>query len=241
MIHDRNRTPAVRAARARQALIWAAVLTIVLYFIPFGNYVLYPLTLFSTFTHEVGHGLAAVAVGNEFVSFRMWADGSGIAQHRGFTSPLKQAAISTGGLAGPAIVAAALFLIGRRAGFARTALYVFAAGCVLAEVLVVRNTFGIIYVAALGLLCFGVAHKADPTINQVFVVFLAIQLSLSAFSRSDYLFMQYAQTAGGRLPSDTMQIALALGGPYWLWGALVGLLSVTILVCGLWSFLRATR
>ena len=77
--------PARHANRARIALFGAAVVTIVLYFVPFGKYVLYPLMLFSTFVHEMGHGLTA-ALGGDFLYFKMWADG--------LESPLMQAIFS---------------------------------------------------------------------------------------------------------------------------------------------------
>ncbi|NKC17115.1 MAG: M50 family peptidase [Gammaproteobacteria bacterium] len=230
-----------RARRVQKALLLAAGATIALYFIPFGYYVLYPLLLLATFAHEMGHGLAAMAVGSEFEDLRMWADGSGIARHRGAPNAFERALIAAGGLLGPAVLAGLLFVIGRHAGLARAALYIFGAGCLLAVALVVGNVFVLVFVGLVAAVCFFVAYKAAPFTNQVVVVFLAMQLSLSAFSHSDYLFMEFAHTAGGRLLSDTAQIADALGGAYWFWGAVVGLGSSAILIAGLWIFLQALR
>ena len=230
-----------RAGRAQAALVLAALLTLALYFVPFGHYVLYPLMLFSTFAHEMGHGLAAASLGSTFEMFRMWADGSGLATYTGRPTAFGRAVISAGGLLGPSALALIFFMLGRHAAVSRVALYGFGIGCIAADIFVVRNAFGFAFVGVVALLCILIAHKTDEVTTQVVTVFLAIQLSLSVFSRSDYLFMESANTAGGKLPSDTAQIAASLGGPYWLWGIVVGALSLAILVGGMWGFMRALK
>jgi membrane-associated phospholipid phosphatase len=73
------------------------------------------------------------------------------------------------------------------------------------------------------------------------LVFLAVQLSLSVFSRGDYLFSEVARTGSGDFPSDVANMADALFLPYWFWGATCGAFSVAVLVVGLWAFLRSAR
>lgn len=230
---------AAAASRARTALIIAVLLTVALYVIPYGRYLAWPLIWFSTFAHEMGHGLAAALLGNEFVQFQMWPNGSGVAHHAGKVGRLGSAFISTGGLAGPAVLAAVFFGLGRRAKLAKIGLFMFAAGCAIAFVWVVRNPFGWVFVGGLVVVCGVIAHKGSAVMAQVSLVFLAIQLSLSVFSRGDYLFTDVAETAGGTMPSDVARMAEALILPYWFWGGVVGLLSVLVLIIGLWSFLRA--
>ena len=143
-----------QANRARIALFGAAIVTIVLYLVPFGKYALYPLMLFSTFVHEMGHGLTALALGGDFLYFKMWADGSGIAAYAGHFSAFGKAITAAGGLLGPPLGAAVLFALGRRANWAKTVLYAMSIICALCILLVVRNLFGIGFVALLGLVCF---------------------------------------------------------------------------------------
>jgi hypothetical protein len=50
--------------------------------------------------------------------------------------------------------------------------------------------------------------------------------------------VEYAQTASGRMPSDVTQMANALVGPYWLWGAMCGVFSLAVLGVGLWVFFK---
>lgn len=230
-----------RSRRTRTALIWAALATLVLYAIPFGNLVLYPLMLFSTFVHEMGHGMTAVLLGGEFRYFKLWPDGSGLASYSGHFSSLDQAITAAGGLLGPAVLAALLFVLGRRTTTAAATLLVMAVVAVAADLWVVRNLFGFGYVAVVALVLGWIARKASPQVSQGVVVFLAIQLCASVFSRSDYLFTRAADTSGGLLPSDTEQIAQALGGPWWLWGSVVAIISLAILGAGLIGFVRSLR
>ena len=80
--------------RARQALLWSVGLTLALYLIPFGQLLAYPLMLLSTLFHELGHGIAAVAVGGSFESLAIFADGSGVAQHAGGNSSVGHAIVA---------------------------------------------------------------------------------------------------------------------------------------------------
>jgi hypothetical protein len=75
-------------------------------------------------------------------------------------------------------------------------------------------------------------------VSQLALVFLAVQLSLSVYSRGDYLFTDVARMSGGDMPSDVANMASALFLPYWFWGALCGALSVVVLCVGATLFLR---
>jgi hypothetical protein len=98
--------------------------------------------------------------------------------------------------------------------------------------------FGLGFVLPLAVIVGVLAPRTRPEPAQLGLVFRATQLSMSVFSRGDYLFMEYAETADGKMPSDVAQMADALIGPYWLWGAMCGLFSVVVLCVGLWVFLR---
>lgn len=226
--------------QARTALIGSALATAALYTIPFGAYLAYPLLLLSTLAHELGHGLTAVVLGGEFREFYLWPDGSGVARHLGPSGHVSEALVSAGGLVGPAIVAALGFVLARREKVARAGLGILGLGCLLADLLVVRNGFGLWYVGIVGAALLGLGVRARASLAQGALVFVAVQLALSVFSRSDYLFTDTAVTSGGVMPSDTAQIARALGGSYWMWGAACGLFSVLVLVLGLWLFLRGS-
>jgi hypothetical protein len=222
----------------RRALLYGIGVTVLLYAVPYGHFVAYPLVLLSTFAHEMGHGMAAILAGGSFVKFEMWADGSGVATNIANVGRFGRAFISSGGLCGPAVLAALCFVMARRPRGARAGLYAFGVATLVSCLWVVRNPFGWVFVGALGALSVLVASKASQQKAQLFLVFLAVQLALSVFSRGDYLFTATAATAGGDMPSDVAQMANALFLPYWFWGALCGLFSLAVLVLGVWLFLR---
>ncbi len=230
----------VNTKSAATALGAAAGVTLVLFFIPYGDKVILPLTLLSTYVHEMGHGLAAILVGGRFVKLEMWANGSGVAWHAGDYGALARAWVAAGGLLGPAFFGALLFALGRHRSWAKPVLYVCGGLALLSVLLFVRNAFGVVYVLLLGAALLALAHFASEAWAQLVVVFLGIQLSLSVFSRGNYLFMAYAETTQGRMPSDVAHISEALFLPYWFWGGIVGLISVGILAAGMWFFFRGS-
>jgi hypothetical protein len=227
--------------RARQALLWSVGLTVALYLIPFGELLGYPLMLLSTLFHELGHGIAALAVGDSFESLAIYGDGSGVARHTGDSGSVGHAIVAAGGLVGPAIVAAVGFVVGRSAKGARVWLGVLGLALGLVVALFVRNPFGVVFTSAIALGLVALAWRTQAATAQLALVFLSTQLALSVFSRGDYLFTEVAQTGAGTMPSDTAQMATALGGPYWLWGLVCGAFSITVLAAGVLWFLRVLR
>ncbi|MCX4240895.1 M50 family metallopeptidase [Paraliomyxa miuraensis] len=225
--------------RTKAALVWSIVLTALLYSIPFGQLIGYPLILLSTLVHEAGHGLAAIVVGGNFERFVMFADASGMAYSTGVQPGWPQALVAAGGLVGPALVAGLAFVAARRAGWSRAFLVLMSAVALALLVLVVRNPFGIAFVGIVATLLGWLGLRGSSSTTQIATVFMAVQLSLSVFSRGDYLFMKEAHTGAGTAPSDVSLMANALGGPYWGWGLACGVFSVVVLVGGVWAFWRA--
>jgi len=240
-----RRTPAKRGSvttttpgSAGQALFGAVLVTVLVYFVPMLEVLAWPLMLISTFVHEVGHGLTAMLCGGHFERLLIWPDASGVAEYRGTLGRAARSAIAAGGLLGPPLAAAALFAAAQSAQHARRALAVAAVAIGLIAALWVDGAFGILFCAVLALACLGCAGRGGVW-AQFAAVFLAIQLALSVFSRSDYLFAREAMTGSGPMPSDTQQIAAALLLPYFVWGALIALLSVVLLAWGLRRFMRS--
>src|ERR687886_2369162 len=63
-----------------RTLLFAALLTIALWFIPYASIVTYPFRLFVTFIHEGGHALAALLTGNSVRSLSVSIDASGLTE-----------------------------------------------------------------------------------------------------------------------------------------------------------------
>lgn len=226
---------------ARLALVTAAAVSLLLYAIPWLRPLSYPLELLATLVHELGHGVAAMLVGGEFHRLRVWPDGSGLADLSLPNARGARAFAAAGGLLGPPLAAAGLFLAGRSRPSARAAMAVCSALFTLALVLVVRNLFGAFLVVCLILLCGLAAWPRRWEGTRLLALLLAVQLALSALSRGRELFEAEAATGGGTLPSDVAQIAIALGGPPWVWGMLVAAVSLAVLGWGLQKAWRVWR
>lgn len=241
-VPDAARAP---VRRGRVALFWAVLASFVLLVLPQAVPALawlgWPQALMGALAHEMGHGVAAILSGGTFESLRLYADGSGVASTRTSGSTLVRAVVAAGGLFGPPVLGALLFLAAREAQLARVALALLVLLLVIALVCWVRSAFGVVWVGFCVLLTGWVAWRWLAVATQAFTAFLAVQVCLSSLARIDYLFSSGARTGAGVLVSDTAQIAAQLGGPHWLWGVLVLMASITVMVTGLWWFLRSVR
>jgi hypothetical protein len=229
---------AARDARVRKLLWGSVAVTLLLYLVPFGGFVIYPLLLFATLAHEIGHGITAAMLGGTFEQFMLFADGSGVARSTGVTGDPGHALVAAGGLVGPATLGMVGFVAARRPRPSRALLGLLALGLLAAEILVVRNPFGWLFVGACVAGFAWVAVRCSARTAQTVLVFIAVQLALSVYSTGAYLFTDVAVTGAGTMPSDVANMATALGGPYWLWGLACGGFSLLAVAAGLAVYLR---
>jgi hypothetical protein len=235
---------AIDEGKARKRLLILSIgVTLLLYLIPFGRWIAYPLVLLSTLAHELGHGVTGALVGGTFDRFVMHWDASGTAYWSGSPSVTSGdvALVGAGGLVGPAVVAAMLFVLARWERAAKPALGVIAGGLVVALLLVVRNAFGVAFVSVLAASSGVLAWKASRRAARMALVFGAVQLALSVFSRGDYLFTDTARGPYVNGPSDVAIMSKYAGMPYWFWGLVCGAFSIAVLVFGTWIFLRSPK
>ncbi len=230
---------AAPANRGKWFLLGSIVVTLALFYLPYGRKIGFPLVFISTVAHEFGHALAALLVGGRVESVEIYFSTGGVA-HTMTSGRIASGLVSAGGLVGPAIAAAMCFVFARSARLARITLVLLGALLTLSVLFWVRNAFGLVYVPLLAAALLAIGWKARPDIAQMVLVFLAVQLSLSVYSRGDYLFTPVADMGGGEQhPSDVANMASALLLPYWFWGGICAAFSAVVLIVGLWLFLRA--
>lgn len=216
----------------RTGFIWlivAAVVTVVLWHVPFGNYILYPFTILATWFHEMGHGLAAMLLGGSFSKLVIFQNGSGVAYYTGplFLEPFGQALVAAAGPLGPPMAGAGLILSSRNTRWASMSLKLLAIVLLVSTVIWVRSLFGIIVIPAIGLVTLFVSLKGSPRVQAFAVQFLGVQACVSTYRQIDYLL---SYSAGPLGISDTGQIQQALLLPYWFWGTAIALFSFLILI-----------
>lgn len=85
----------------------AFVIAVILWQIRGLRWLVYPLRLFSVYIHEIGHGLAAMATGGDFVKFEVHHSGGGLAHTRGGM----KAFIYMAGYMGTAVLGSALLIL----------------------------------------------------------------------------------------------------------------------------------
>src|SRR4051812_37748618 len=168
-------------------MIVSLLVTAVLYAIPFGRTLAWPLVLLSTLAHELGHGLAAALLGGRFESLRMYPDASGVAAWSGSFGRFAVATVAGAGLVGPALAAFCLLAFGRTPRGAKAMLGCIGTALLIIALLVAGNPFALVFIMTAAVTLLLVASRSDR-LAHIVVIVMAVQLSLAVFSRSDYLF-----------------------------------------------------
>jgi hypothetical protein len=220
--------------RSDAFLAVAVVLTVVLWNVPYGEYVLYPFRIFATWMHELGHGLAALLVGRDLLHVSIQPDTSGVAWHSGASGRLALAFVASAGYLGTSLAGAVLVVLGRRERRARSVLGALGALAVVTAVLYVRGLFGFVAVSVLGVLLLVAALRAPPPAASFLVNLLGAQSAVNALTDIRALFVLGESRFDGNKGTDAATVADLLFLPYWFWAALWMALSVALLAAALW-------
>ena len=214
-------------SEAAGRLALAALVVVLLPALPFGTFLAYPFLILTTWFHEMGHGLAAMALGQEFERLMIFASGSGVAQYRlaEDTSPLVRAAIAAGGPLAPSLVGAGLIVASAHPRAWRAVLWLVSAAILASTIIWVRAPVGYAVLPLLAALLALVAWRARPAALRFTLQFLGVLAALSMLRDAGYLLSASAVIDGKTFLSDTGQIAAALGLPHWFWAGLIVVLG----------------
>jgi hypothetical protein len=231
-------------SQAEQAgrLLLAGLVVVMLPALPLGNYLIYPFVILTTWFHEMGHGLTAMATGQEFRQLMIFASGSGVAESRRAADslPWVQAAIAAGGPLAPCVVGAALILASANPKLWRPALWLMAAAIFVSVIIWVRSPVGYAVLPLVGACLALIAWRAKPAFTRFALQFLGILAAMSMLRDFHYLFTREAVIEGRAVLSDTGQIAAVTGLPHWLWAAVILLVSA-VMVGGALKFALAEK
>ena len=232
-------------SRAEQAgrLMLAGLVVVVLPALPFGNYLIYPFVILTTWFHEMGHGLTALATGQEFRQLMIYASGSGVAESRiaGDAPFWVPAAIAAGGPLAPSVAGALLIVASAHARLWRPVLWLSAAAILASVIVWVRSPVGFAVLPLVGASLALVAWRASPVAARFTLQFLGILAAVSCLRDFHYLFTARAELEGQTILSDTGQIAAVTGLPHWLWAAAILLVSAVMVGAALHYALAERR
>ena len=204
-------------------LILAVVVVLFLPSLPFGTYLIYPFVILTTWFHEMGHGLSALLLGQDFVRLMIFADGSGVAESQldGDVSSFTRAAIAAGGPLGPVLAGAGLIIASAHQRLWRPVLWGTAAAIFASVIIYVRSPigYGVLPLVAAGISL--IAWKAPDGLTRFTLQFLGVLGAMSMMSDFNYLFTEETVIGGERMLSDTGAIEAALFLPHWVWASII--------------------
>ena len=208
-------------------LLIAATISIVLWFIPFAEFLTYPFRIFVTFIHEGGHALAALLTGNSVASLSVATNASG----ETYTSEgglFSQVLISSAGYVGSMVFGALLLILIRKTVAARIvllccAIYIFALTMIfglIKPIFWIQAWSGIPFTLLAGLFIsvglFLIARFASAKVATFFVSFLAVQCVLNALYDLKTVFFM-ANPFGPTIQTDAVNMQNATGVPAIFW------------------------
>src|SRR5215216_293209 len=208
-------------------LLIAATISVVLWFIPFAEFLTYPFRIFVTFIHEGGHALAAFVTGNSIVSLSVETTGNGLTTTtKG--GLISQIFVSSAGYLGSMAFGALLLILIRKAVAARIVLlgsgfFIFALTMIfgfIKPIFWMTAWSGIPFTLlagtsiSVGLVL--IARFASARVATFFVSFLAVQCVLNALFDLKTVFFLNAQF-GATIPNDAVNMAHATGIPAIFW------------------------
>jgi len=229
-------------------LLAATAVTILLWFIPYGEYIVYPIRLFVTFIHESSHALIAVLTGGSVQSLTISADTSGLT----YSAPsgwFGGLLTSSAGYIGTTVFGVAMLYLIRK-NFSPnkilTALGIFV-GTMLIVFTVVSPVFNFLSlqvayssvlftiisggVLAAGLVALGI--YANVRVASFALAFLAIQCLFNAVTDQMTLLLINSPFVGAEIANDAANMQNATHLPALLWVLIWIGISIVMISFGL--------
>lgn len=208
-------------------LLIAAAISVLIWFIPFVEFLAYPFRIFVTFIHEGGHTIAALLTGNSVASLSVEMNASG----KTYTTQgglISQIFISSAGYLGSMAFGALMLILIRKAVAPRIVLLgcgilIFALTMIfglIKPVISLSQWSGIPFTLLAGtLISVGlvlIARFASNRVATFFTSFLAVQCVLNAlFDLKTVFFL--SSPFEPTVPNDAVNMAYATGIPAILW------------------------
>lgn len=212
------------ALTSRRLLLLAAAGSLLLFYIPYAETVVYPFRIFVTFIHEASHAAAAIITGGRAAAIEIQASGNGVTLTRG-GSPF---VVASAGYIGSVSFGALLLRACRTPRLVKLALAFTAVAIGLTTVLLLRPILGFGFFAGAGLtiLLAGATAVLSTSAACFFLAFLALECCLNALFDLKTLLLLSASTS---VHTDALNMEQSTGIPALVWALGWSLLSLVIL------------
>lgn len=214
----------------------AALVLIAAWFIPNGRFLFYPLTLISTWFHEIGHAVGTWIIGGKVDSIHIYSNLSGVTNSMiplG-TGNIKQAIIAAGGPVMPSIIGSILLLSGRNQISAKLALLLLSGSMFISVVLLGNLSIGMLMI---GLIAWGIGYSAlklNEDFLRILTQILGIEGGISIFSTFSYLSSDVSALINGQtFTSDTQFLASLVGSSHFFWAITLTAIPIVLMVFAL--------
>lgn len=212
-------------------LILAGFVVVALPSLPLGAYLIYPFAILTTWFHEMGHGLTALLMGQQFERLMIFADGSGVAESMvaNDASRFTRAAIAAGGPLAPSLFGAGLIVASAHERLWRPMLWATSILIFASVIVYVRSPVGYAVLPLVAAALAIIAWKAPAGVTRFTLQFLGILGAMSMLRDWNYMFTERAVIDGREMLSDTGQIEASLFLPHWLWAVVLITISAVLI------------
>uniref|UniRef100_A0A6V2BML0 Uncharacterized protein n=1 Tax=Ditylum brightwellii TaxID=49249 RepID=A0A6V2BML0_9STRA len=215
-------------------LLRASLLLILLLNIPYGRYILYPFLIFSTWVHEMCHGIAAIMIGGQVEWLNVYPDGSGLAYTMIPDLVYNRAFVAGAGYQGTAVAGGIMLMFRRTVRGPRIGCGLIGIVMLLSCFLWVRNIFGLGALIPMGvaLVLSGVCLPKF-WIGELYAL-VAATCCLNAITSIQVLFGTTESSIGGVVrASDATTMEELFLVPYWIWATIWLCLALVMTIIGI--------
>lgn len=186
-----------------------------------GRYILYPFKIFSTWIHEMCHGIAALLVGGSIYKLKIFPDGSGLATTAGGSTTFRRGFIASAGYQGTSVTGCLLLLFRRTTLGPTVGTIGMGLAMALSVLLYVRNQFGMWFLGFEAFVLVVGGWLLPAAILDHLYSFLAATCCLNAVESIDDLFAPGSYYVGGEevTSSDAHTVSEVWGGDYRTWAS----------------------
>ena len=181
---------------------------------------LYPIKLFVVLLHELSHGAAAVLTGGEILSIEINENIGGFCRYRGGN----RFVVASAGYLGSLLWGGLILVVASRTTWSRKLGTLISAMLIIAALLWIRNTFGVLYTVGSAILLFVLCRFLPSWMVRVLMQFLGTASCLYVLVDIYEDLLRVSQEG-----SDAETLASLTGIPAMFWGVIWGLMALVMI------------